>query len=180
MSTGAQAERGRKTSPIGDSPGSHDGAIASDLGDLRDQHQSADKPAVSARLATLGDDDGGAAVDSTTCLVEIHHLLHPQAASGVSSIDKLTWIAHVVRDHCRPSFQGCLECLRAERSGLMIDGKGPVGQFAKLGPLLLQLLHRTYRRSETAQAACLADRGGKPDRVPRTEGRADDGHADIE
>ena len=94
--TGAQAERGRQASPIGDSPGSHDGAIASDLDDLRDQHQRADEPAVSTRLATLRDDDVGSAVDRTTCLIEIHHLLHPQAASEVSSIDKLTWIAHVV------------------------------------------------------------------------------------
>ena len=71
--TGAQAERGRQTSPIRDAPSSHDGQVSGDLDDLRDQHQSADEPAVSTGLTTLGDDDVGSAVDRTTCLVDVHH-----------------------------------------------------------------------------------------------------------
>ena len=93
---GSQTERRSQSAAIGDSAGCNDGSVTGDFDDLRDEHQRAHESAVSTCLAPLGDDDVRSAVNRTPGLLDVHHLLHPQAASLMSLIDKITGIAHVV------------------------------------------------------------------------------------
>jgi hypothetical protein len=86
----------------------------------------------------------------------------------------------VVGNHGGVSLQSRPECLETERSRLVVDGKGSVGKFAKLSPLLAQLLHRRDRSTKTAEAASLTDGCGEFYRIPWAEGRANDRDADAE
>ena len=123
----------------------------------------ADEAAVPAGFAALGDQHVGAAVEGPAGLVDVHHLLHPQAAGLVRPLDELAGIAHVVGDHRRTGGEGGLERVGVEGPRLMVDGERPIGQVAQLGPLPLQIGERPGRRAKTAQPAGTADGRGELD-----------------
>jgi hypothetical protein len=56
---------------------------------------------VATGLAAVGDDDVRPTVNRSPGLLDVHHLLHPQAANLMSLINKITWVAHVVGDQAR-------------------------------------------------------------------------------
>lgn len=58
-SDGAESERGRHPTTIGDTSGRHHGGVPGEVNDRRHQHQGAHPAAIAARLPALGNEDIG-------------------------------------------------------------------------------------------------------------------------